>query len=141
MSEVCSSKKTREDIWMDDVMRREIGELMGKANATSRSDFVRQAVKFYCGYLRSGKDVNFLAPVISQTVKGEVRTLERNLSQMLFKLAVEVGMNSHITAATNEITQRQMDAVRRLCAEEVAETNGVISFEKAYDFQDGGADA
>ena len=45
VSEVCSSKEKREDIWMDDAMRREIGELMGKANATSRSDFVRQAVK------------------------------------------------------------------------------------------------
>ena len=32
VSEMCSSKKTREDIWMDDAMRREIGELMGKAN-------------------------------------------------------------------------------------------------------------
>lgn len=141
MSELKTAKKTREDIWMEQEMRDEITELMPRANAVSRSDFVRQAVKFYCGYLRSGKDVNFLAPVVSQTVKREVRSLERNLSAMLFKLAVEVGMATHIAAAQYELTDRQMEALRQLCAQTVAETNGAVTFEDADAFQNGDADA
>ena len=64
MTEQKDLKKTREDIWMDEAMRQDITELMEQANATSRSDFVRQAVKFYCGYLRAEKSANYLSPVV-----------------------------------------------------------------------------
>ena len=122
-------------------MRQEITELMEAANATSRSDFVRQAVKFYCGYLRSGKAANYLSPVVVQAVKGEVESVERNISRMLFKLAVEVGMQSHLVAATNKVQPEQLGAIREVCAKEIAETNGILTMERADEFQNGDGDA
>ena len=126
---------------MDEAMRRDISELMEQANATSRSDFVRQAVKFYCGYLRADKATNYLSPVVVQAIKSEVESVERNLSRMLFKLAVEVGMQSHLVAATNEVQPEQLGAIRKVCAREIAETNGILTMERADEFQNGGGDA
>ena len=126
---------------MDEAMRQDITELMETANATSRSDFVRQAVKFYCGYLRAGKATNYLSPVVVQAVKSEVESVERNLSRMLFKLAVEVGMQSHLVVATNEVQPDQLGAIREVCAKEIAETNGILTMERADEFQNGGGDA
>ena len=112
--------------------------MMPEANATSKTEFVRKAVEFYMGYLRQQKNINYLTPMLASVIKGEVHSLGSNLCEMIFKLAVEVGMNSNITAAVNDISDASLDTLRLNVAQEVARTNGILTFEDADEWQNGG---
>ncbi len=127
--------KAKYAIYLYPSQMEEIKSLLSQANVKSQSEFVSDAVRFYIGYLRQGKNVDYLAPVIAQSIKEEIRSVENNLSQMLFKLAVEVGMASHLQAAGMIVSDKQMKELREMCSGVIAKNNGVIRFEDAYRFQ------
>ena len=124
--------KTKYAIYLYPSQMEEIKSMMEQANAKSQSEFVSDAIRFYIGYLQQGKNVDYLAPVIAQTIKEEIGSTERNIARMLFKLAVESAMLSELQAAQLQISGSQMTELRQMCSRIVAENNGIITFEKAY---------
>ena len=133
-----SEKMQKYAYWMTPSMVAEITKMMPEANATSKTDFVRKAVEFYIGYLRQQKNINYLAPMLAGAIKSEVRSLGKDVCEMLFKLAVEMGIISNITAAVNDISDESLDTLRLNVAQEVARTNGILTFEDADKWQNGG---
>jgi len=131
-------KKQKYAYWMRPSMVAEIEEMLDSANATSKGDFVCKAVEFYIGYLRQQKNINYLAPILAGAIKGEVRSLGEDVCEMLFKLAVEIGMSNSIVAATNEIPTDALHRLRQNVACEIAETNGLLTMEAADEWQNGG---
>ncbi len=119
-------------------MVAEIEEMLAEANATSKGDFVCKAVEFYIGYLWQQKSINYLAPMLARAIKSEARSLGKDVCEMLFKLAVEMGIISNITAAVNEILDDSLENLRLNVAQEVARTNGILTFEDADKWQNGG---
>ena len=132
-----TENKKKYAYWMRPSMVAEIEEMIPEANSKSKSDFVCKAVDFYIGYLRQQKNINYLAPVLARSIKNEVRSVEKNICEMLFKLAVEQAINSNLIAAEYDIDSNLLDQLRDSCAKAVAETNGLITFEDAYDWQKG----
>ena len=124
--------KTKYAIYLYPSQMEEVKSMMEQANAKSQSEFVADAIRFYIGYLQQGKNVDYLAPVIAQTIKEEIGSTERNIARMLFKLAVESAMVSELQAATLQVAKEQMADLRQMCSRIVAENNGIITFEKAY---------
>ena len=129
--------KSKYSFYLYPSQMEEIKQLMDSANAKSQSEFVSDAIRFYIGYLQQGKNVDYLAPIIAQTIKEEIRSTEKNISQILFKLAVESAMLSELQATQIRVPQDQMEQLRRMCSRIVAENNGIITFEKAYRHQKG----
>lgn len=84
-----SENKKKYAYWMKPSMVEEMTEMLDTANATSKSDFVCQAVQFYIGYLHQQKCIDYLSPILAQTIKSEIESVEKNISEMLFKVAVE----------------------------------------------------
>ena len=113
----------------------EIQYMMNEANATSMADFVRQATEFYIAYLRQKKSIDFLAPLLAQTIKNEIESVEKNISSMLFKLSVEQAIVNNIVACYNGVKDETVRELREMCSKEVAENNGIITFEEALHFQ------
>ena len=131
-----SEKMQKYAYWMTPSMVAEISKMMPEANATSKTDFVRKAVAFYIGYIRQQKNINYLAPMLAGAIKSEVRSLGKDVCEMLFKLAVEI--NSNITAAVNDIEDESLENIRRNVAQEIARVNGILTFEDANEWQNGG---
>ena len=129
--------KTKYAIYLYPSQMEEIKSLMDSANAKSQSEFVSDAIRFYIGYLQQGKNVDYLAPIIAQTIQEEIRSTEKNISQILFKLAVEAAMLAELHATQIRVTDDQMEQLRRMCSRIVAENNGIITFEKAIKHQQG----
>ena len=102
----------------------------------SVSSFVCRAVTFYMAFLKSRGANEFLAPVIAGTIKSEIRSVEKNLSEMIFKLAVEQSMANNITAYCNDFDMDEFDGLRRECERTVAETNGIVDLEEAFRWQE-----
>ena len=132
MEEFLKETKTKYAIYLYPSQMEEVKSMMEQANAKSQSEFVADAIRFYIGYLQQGKNVDYLVPVIAQTLKEEIGSTERNIARMLFKLAVESAMVSELQAATLQVAKEQMADLRQMCSRIVAENNGIITFEKAY---------
>ena len=127
--------KNKYAIYLYPSLVEEIDTLMKDANTTSRSEFISNALRFYIGYLKQGRNVDYLAPIIAQTIKEEIRSTEKNISQILFKVAVESAMLAQIQAFQIQLTPTQMEDLRRMCSGIVAKNNGIITFESAYELQ------
>ena len=129
--------KNKYAIYLYPSLVEEMETMMKDANADSKSEFVSNALRFYIGYLKQGKNVDYLAPIIAQTIQEEIRSTEKNISQILFKLAVEAAILSELQATQIRVPQDQMEQLRRMCSRIVAENNGIITLEKAVKHQQG----
>ena len=87
--------------------------------------------------IRQRKCVNFISPLLAQSIKSEIGSVEQNISKMLFKLSVEQSIVNNLIASQSEIDEDTMERLRNSCAEEVARFGGVVTFEDAYEWQHG----
>ena len=104
-------------------------------NCASKTEFIEKAVKFYIGYLRHQEEVNYLSPMITETVKAQINGTEQRLARLMFKVAVELGKLSHMTAAINDVDDETLKSLHAMCVTEVRKINGIIDYEDAVDFQ------
>lgn len=104
-------------------------------NCSSKTEFIEKAVKFYIGYLRQQEEVNYLSPMITETVKAQIKGTEQRLARLLFKVAVELGKLSHMTAAINDVDDETLDKLHEMCVNEVRRINGIIDYEDAVEYQ------
>ena len=129
--------KKKVPVYLEPDMLLEVDACLGAANATSRSDFLRTATAFYLGYLRHNKTVNYLAPLLTDALKSEVRSLEKNMSEMIFKLAVEQSVANNLICAANDFDSDNIIKLRNSCAREVARLNGIVDLDAANAWQNG----
>ena len=104
-------------------------------NCSSKTEFIEKAVKFYIGYLRQQEEVNYLSPMIMETVKAQINGTEQRLARLIFKVAVELGKLSHMTAAMNDVDDETLKKLHAMCVTEVRKINGIIDYEDAVEYQ------
>ena len=104
-------------------------------NCASKTEFIEKAVTFYIGYLRQQQEVNYLSPMITETVKAQIKGTEQRLARLLFKVAVELGKLSHMTAAINDVDDETLQSLHAMCVNEVRKINGIIDCEDAVQYQ------
>ena len=104
-------------------------------NCASKTEFIEKAVKFYIGYLDEEKSVNYISPMITETVKAQIKGTEQRLARLLFKVAVELGKLSHMTAAINDVDDETLQSLHAMCVNEVRKINGIIDYEDAVQYQ------
>ena len=114
-----------------------LDEIMEREQGYSRSSLVREAVDYYFGYLAQKESVSYLSPLISQNIKLVLGRFEENLSEMLFKLAVEVSKSNILSARNYELNDYALNYLNDISEQLVAEHNGVLDLEKARDFING----
>ena len=115
---------------------KKLDEIMSKEQGYSRSSLVREAVDNYIGYRAQKENVNYLSPIISQNIKLVLGRFEENLSEMLFKLAVEVSKSNILTARNSDLNDYALNYLNAVSEQLVAEHNGVLDLEKARNFVD-----
>lgn len=116
---------------------KKISEEYRNDNCSSKSEFVDKAVSFYIGYLRQQNEVDYLSPLITETVKSQIAGTEQRLARLLFKVAVELGKLSHMTAAIHNIDEETLHSLQEMCVLEVRKINGIIDYEDAFRYQKG----
>lgn len=110
---------------------------MEKSNAESRSEFIREAIEHYIAVLNMKESSRVLTPALESVIGSKIALTEDRISRLLFKLGVEIAMMSNIIAATYDIDEDSLSALRRFCTNEVAAIGGKYSFEDAVEFQKG----
>ena len=113
----------------------EVDHIYKSDNCSTRTEFIEKAVRFYLGYLNEESCVNYLSPLITETVKAEIKGTEQRLARLLFKVAVELGKLTHMLASVNEVDDETLRDLHAMCINEVRKINGIINYEEAVDYQ------
>ena len=92
-------------------------------------------VENHFSYLDEEKSVDYISPLITETVKAEIKGTEQRISRLLFKVAVELGKLAHITAAVNGVDEEDIRELHTMCINEVRKINGIINSEDAAAYQ------
>ena len=127
--------KTKFLLWAKKETYERIEKLFEEDGCKTRSEFIEKAVNFYCGYLTAEDYRDFLPSVVTSTIKGSLDRFENRIASLLFKMAVELSMMLHVTAANNEIDEEILSELRGLCVNEVKRLHGSVSLEDALKFQ------
>ncbi|MFQ7435595.1 MAG: hypothetical protein ACLRM7_04230 [Ruminococcus sp.] len=99
------------------------------------SEFIEKAILFYIGYLSQQDNLNYISPMITETVKAQINGTEQRLARLLFKVAVELGKLTHLLAAVNDDDDETRRQLHVMCINEVRKTNGAIDCEDAVRYQ------
>ena len=129
--------KEKTAVYFQPETMRKIEQEYKDDNCASKTEFIEKAVTFYIGYLRQQQEVNYLSPMITETVKAQIKGTEQRLARLMFKVAVELGKLSHMTAAINDVDDETLESFHAMCVNEVRKINGIIDYENAVDFQQG----
>lgn len=136
-SDGVTAEKTRFAVYLFPETMKTVNSLYKGDNCSTKSEFIEKAVRFYCGYLLQNKPelVEYLAPQIGTITDGIIKGSEQRLSRAIFKLAVEVGVQTHVLAAINDIDDSTLFKLRSMVTDEIRRINGVINFENAVRYQ------
>ena len=110
---------------------------ISRTNATSRSEFISNAIEFYIAWLNSKNVSRVLTPALESVISSKIFDTEDRLARVLFKQGVELAMLMHVVAATNDITEDQLRDLRKICVDEVKRNSGKYKFDDAVRFQKG----
>ena len=130
-------KKIRIPLWIYPSVEEKIQKNFEVDNCKSPSEFIEKAILFYCGYLASEEYRQYLPNVLVSTMQGSLDSFEDRMATLLFKIAVELSMMLHVTAAANEIDEDTLTRLRCLCVEEVKRLRGSVRLDDAVRFQNG----
>ena len=126
-------KKDKYSYWQLPSQVEQMDKVLPLSNCINRSDFVRTAIDFYIGYLFQNESLDYLSPVINRSIKNVIGGVEKNISDMLFKLAVETGMTTRIIGGEYNLSDEFLEDLRGYISELVAENNGILALENARD--------
>lgn len=122
-------------LWVREETLEKVEKLYRTDNVKSRSEFIEKAIGFYCGYLTTESGKEYFPQAIVSVLQGTLGAFENRMASLLFKMAVELSMSLHVTAANSEIDEGTLAKLRGLCVDEVKRIRGAVSFEEAYKFQ------
>lgn len=130
-------KKIRIPLWIYPSVEEKIQKNFEADNCKSPSEFIEKAILFYCGYLASEEYRQYLPNVLVSIMQGSLDSFGDRMATLLFKIAVELSMMLHVTAAANEIDEDTLMRLRGLCVEEVKRLRGSVRLDDAVRFQNG----
>lgn len=132
-----NNNSNRIGVYINNELLARCDAAMEKTNADSRSEFIREAIEHYIAVLNMKESSRVLTPALESVIGSKIALTEDRISRLLFKLGVEIAMMSNILAATHDIDEDSLSALRRFCTNEVAAIGGKYSFEDAVEFQKG----
>lgn len=118
-------------IYIDRNLPDIITAYLKKADCRSRNEFINKAIRHYIATLQKESDNEFLTPALESVLSGMIGDSENRLARIIFKLATELSMLLHVTASLYDITEDEIDRLRKFCVDEVSHLNGGISLKNA----------
>ena len=107
------------------------------AEAKSRNQFIIDAVKLYDCVLHKDVNANLLTPAFESVIGARLDLTEYRLSQIIFKLAVEMAYTMNILAGAFELEPEKLELMKDRVLYEVKSINGAINLKDIIEFQNG----
>ena len=124
-------EKTFTGLYLDLEQLDIIQAYLKQADCRSRNEFINKAIRHYIAFLQKKTDNEFLTPALESVLSGMLGDSENRLARIIFKLATELSMLFHFTASLYDVTEEEIDRLRKFCVDEVSQLNGNISLKNA----------
>ena len=134
MSEINNS--SRIGVYIGDDLLARCDAAMEKTNTTSRSEFIRDALEHYIAVINMQESSKVLTPALESVIGSKIALTEDRISQLLFKLTVEIAVQNHLTAGRYRYEDSYLDGLRDYCVQQVKALNGRVDLkeiQKAYE--------
>ena len=134
MSEINNS--SRIGVYIGDDLLARCDAAMEKTNAESRSEFIRDALEHYIAVINMQGSSKVLTPALESVIGSKIALTEDRISQLLFKLTVEIAVQNHLTAGRYRYEDSYLDGLRDYCVQQVKALNGRVDLteiQKAYE--------
>lgn len=134
MSEINNS--SRIGVYIGDDLLARCDAAMEKTNADSRSEFIRDALEHYIAVINMQESSKVLTPALESVIGSKIALTEERISQLLFKLTVEIAVQNHLTAGRYRYEDGYLDSLRDYCVQQVKALNGRVDLkeiQKAYE--------
>ena len=122
-------------IYIDRNLLARCDENISRTNASSRSEFISDAIEMYLSWLNSKETSKILTPALESVIGGKIATTENHIARVLFKQSVEIAMMMHVVAGAFQIDEDNLDRLRGMCVDEVSRLGGKFKFEDAVRIQ------
>jgi len=130
-----NADKKRFALWINSGVLEGVQAEYRADNCKTQSEFIEKAIRFYLGYLASGKTNAYMPVATASVMEGLLTGFEGRIAKLLFKQAVEEAMMMNIIAYDTDIDQTQLDRLRGKCVADVKRTNGQLSFRDVLKWQ------
>ena len=130
-----NSTSKRIGLYIDQPLLDQCDRSISQTNASSRSEFICDAIEFYITHLNGHNVSRILTPALESVIQGAVGLSENRLATLLFKLAVEMSIMMNVYAGTTRVNENTLNTIRKWCIDEVKRVNGRISFDDAVRYQ------
>ena len=121
-----SEKMPTRGIRMPDEQWKTCVEMSKDLGYGSPSDFIRDAIEFYVEWTNRESSEKFLTPALESVVRGIVKDSEDRTCRLLFKMAVDINMLSHLVLQDYRYSDEELRELRRESVRIVSDTNGSI---------------
>lgn len=114
----------------------EADHMMKKAmtidNCQSQNEFTENAIRFYAGYLYAKDATEYLAPVLTQVMRGTLDGFGTHINRNLFRLAVEDAKTWNLIAGLFQVSPEKLQYIHNKAVGEVKHLNGRLTYEQLF---------
>ena len=131
-----NNNSSRIGVYIGDDLLARCDAAMEKTNADSRSEFIRDALEHYIAVINMKENSRVLTPALESAIGSKIALTEDRISQLLFKLTVEIAVQNHLTAGRYRYEDSYLDGLRDYCVQQVKALNGRVDLkeiQKAYE--------
>ena len=121
-------EKKHISLWVDEDVLGLCDSYLKMSKLKNRSEFIQEAIRLYCGYLENQISDEFVSKTLITSMQGIVGNLERRMSRLMFKQAVEIAKVFWLVVKGFHINPEDVDDFHTDCVEEVKRINGAIKF-------------
>ena len=131
-----NNKGKRIGVYISEELLDQCDAAVEKSGADSRSEFICDAVMHYIAVINMADNSRVLTPALESVIGSKIALTEDRISQLLFKLTVEIAVQNHLTAGRYRYEDGYLDDLRNYCVEQVKALNGRMDLkeiQKAYE--------
>ncbi len=130
------NKGKRIGLYISEELLDQCDAAVEKSGADSRSEFICDAIIHYIAVINMAENSRVLTPALESVIGSKIALTEDRISQLLFKLTVEIAVQNHLTAGRYRYEDGYLDDLRNYCVEQVKALNGRMDLkeiQKAYE--------
>ena len=130
------NKGKRIGLYISEELLDQCDAAVEKSGADSRSEFICDAIMHYIAVINMAENSRVLTPALESVIGSKIALTEDRINQMMFKVAVELAMQNHLTAGRYRYEDSYLDGLRDYCVQQVKALNGRMDLkeiQKAYE--------
>ena len=122
------TKRVKSGLAVTEAHLKQMDENLRRAKASSRNDFVEQAIDHYIGYLNAEDSSDYIGELLSAELDRRISYFTKTFSTNQYKTSVQLAMIVHILANAFHFTREYVDGLFRQCQQVVKQLDSVPNF-------------